>query len=267
MRKRFVGTVPTRVWMCVLAVCIAFGSTFMAETTYSWFFYAGQSDSKTLAGRVSYSGSGAFIADTQENDDSSYIYPGRELILKPPAIEKTSFPTITNHSSIETNARVRITAEIRDYDEGESSKVSLIREATTNPAIWTVGTMDTSVSPTKMIPLFVIKFSEKGAGEGVGYSWKEVPKKESSHAMEWELVPQGKLLSEAVIKIPGAIESGDVYQVLDSFMVSPYLATVEDEIIFTNLYSGKKVNLKIEYLAKQNVALQWNVFYETEINI
>lgn len=258
-------TVPLRVWMCILAIFMVFGATFMAGTTHSWFFYAGQSDVGILAGKVNYVGSGTFIPDTKEDDNSSYIYPGRQLIATKSGLENWDYPTVTNHSSIETNVRVQIKARVMDAGEPIESGVPLICASTENDSMWQLGTMTADETP-KMIPLVNVTFT-KNTTEVTGYSWKKIEdEKVSPDVIEWELVPTNQTISASVIGIPKDKVVGDTYRVMDSLVVVPALS-LEDEITFTNIYASKKLSLTITYLAKQNAALDWQVFYESNLII
>ncbi|MEG2199862.1 MAG: hypothetical protein RRY25_06220 [Anaerovorax sp.] len=262
--------IPTRACVGLLAVLVAFGAVFMTETTYSWFLFQGEQALEIGAGKVNYAPNktepntggkyGAFLPDTQETENNSYISPGRELVMKP--------LLMINKSTIETNVRVRVTGKVDSGYGGTPVLTPLLCESVSEDAnLWRMGSMTTGQTNNRMIPLFNIRFFHDATAT-TGYHWEKVPptvEGAASQSIEWELVPQGQTTAGAVVQIPS--DGSDTYFTITSAAVTSQLPSYEEELIFTNMYAGKKLLLKVEYLAKQNHGMKWDVFYSTQVGL
>lgn len=253
-----------RIALLALLALVAAGCMFGAGSTYSWFVYSGLEEIPLTAGDVSYfpkdntDGSyGSFISNTVESEDDSYIYPGRELIeVKDGALNVLR---LENRSTVTTNVRIRITAQV-------VTKYGLPEAATHSAVCWPsqdvyqLGITEEKAGRTLMVPLLNLAFET-----GKGYEWNLVDAPLMERSCEWELVPAGQTVSTAAVAVPAG--AGDRYNTLVSVKVVPELPTAEEEQIFTELYSGSRLLITVEYLAKQREAMDWQVFYQNRFSL
>lgn len=260
----------------VLILLIWAGAAFNTGSTYSWFLYGSDTHLSTDGGDVSFlpkdnadGAYGSFIPNTEEDRDDSYIYPGRQLI-KSDEIGGLKVLRLKNLSTIPTNARVRITGTVETGGGGAAvtTRAAICKPRTgagsgaVEGGFW-MG-LDYRPSPegaAVFIPLLNLDFG----GTAESYSWILSGQPVKAGTFEWELVPAGQAADNAVVPIPSP--EGDFYDTLVSIQVVSSLETQEKERIFTDIYSGRKLLVKVEYLARQHDVMEWNVFYENSVTL
>ena len=65
-----------------------------------------------------------------------------------------------------------------------------------------------------------------------------------------------------MVPISNSLSVGEGYTTFTNVSVIETLETWEDELKFSDLYSGCRLKLTVEYLAKQHEAMDWDVFYK-----
>lgn len=262
-KKRGAPFAWKRAALLVLTVLVVIGGTYGSGSTYSWFLFAENTDIPVLAGKVNYepksnaNGSyGSFIPDTDELVDDSYIYPGKQLIEKKDG--SLNVLKLENLSTVESNVRVRVSADIvLKWGEPEATSMAAVCWDSDDGAFSQLGLEVTDGAVKKKVPLLDLTF---GSG---GYNWKLTALPVEEGASEWELVPSGQTAA-----VPAAPKGGsDRYDTLTSVQVISALKTEADEMLFTNVYSGSRLFLTVEYLAKQHDSMEWNVFYQNRFSM
>ena len=258
-----------------LIVFVCIGCVFSVESTYSWFLYASNTEVAMQSGKVNFlpkdnqDGSyGSFIPNTDASAEDTYIYPGRQLIEEE-GNGILNILRLENRSTVVTNVRVRIAAQIVT-NAGQTDAVT--RSAVCWPddsGVFHLGLTENesvdadsqaAASGTDKVPLLNLLFEQCR-----GYTWQLVQAPLRENTSEWELVPDGQAVSDAAVRIPSS--GSELYNTLTSVMVVPELDTVAEELKFTELYSGARLIMTVEYLAKQWDVMDWQVFYTNTLQM